>query len=166
MAYFFVGYRIVGLFPHLHSIKPEIILDSLIPLVPFFIIFYVFGYIFVFIPTLLINERREFYSLAKTYFLIISLSFLVFLAVPIELQRNYATENNLLSRVTLFQQRVDTRFNNFPSLHVALNLFSFLVIKNKNSKLGKSLLPLIILIIASTLFVKPSPSVSVVFGSR
>lgn len=145
-------------------IELDIFIDNIIPLVPFFIIFYFIGYIFVFAPIFIIKQRKECYLLAFTYFLILSFSFYVFRAIPIVMYKQFAYGEDIFSKFTYLQQRIDTCFNNFPSLHVSQNLFAFLFIRDRHKVLGKYLLPIVILIICSTLFVKQHLFVDVLGG--
>lgn len=164
VVYFFAGYRIIGSLPHYISIKGSIFLDYMIPLIPFFIVFYLAGYLFVFLPVFIVKNRRQFNKLSLMYFLIITVSFIMFNVLPVELERIWATGSDLFSRITLFQQRIDSRFNNFPSLHVALNMFSFLIVKSKSKKLAGYLFPLFVLIVISTLLVKQHIIIDVAGG--
>jgi len=139
-------------------------LDGVLPLVPFFIVFYMLGYLFVFSPCFTLKNKVDFYWGTAIFFLILSISFLIFKHFPVVMDKTIATSNDGFSQLTQFQQKADTKFNNFPSLHVSLNLFAFLIFTHNTKKLFWAVLPLPILIIASTLLVKQHLIIDVVGG--
>lgn len=165
LAYFLLGYFLVGFLPHYASFEAGTFVDGLVPLVPFFIVFYFSTYLFVSVPMFVIRDRREYFRVAKYYFLILSVSFLLFLAVPIELKKELVIPDGIFSQLTVLVHQFDTDFNNFPSLHVALSLFAFLFVRSKSGRLAWFLFPFLILVILSTLFVKQHVVVDVMGGA-
>lgn len=105
----------------------HIFLDSLIPLVPFFIIFYMAGYFFVLLPSFLLKSKKEFRAAYICFFITLSFSFLVFYFFPVFMNKQLATGSSFFSHLTKIQQKIDTNLNNFPSLHVSLNTISALI---------------------------------------
>lgn len=164
LLYFLVVYNGMGFLPRYASFSATTFIDNFIPLMPSFIIFYMIGYVFVALPVFFVKEKKEMSWLGLIFFLMLTFSFLMFMLVPIEMNKTLADGNGFLSKVTLLQQQVDTTFNNFPSLHVSLNLFAFLFIRDKNKKWGNYLFLVMVLIVISTLFVKQHLFVDVIGG--
>jgi membrane-associated phospholipid phosphatase len=164
IAYFALAYNILGYLPHYTSLEAATFIDKIMPLVPFFVIFYLIGFVFSVVPLFITHEKKEFYWLAVNYFLILTVSFVMFILIPIEFKKDFALGTGFFSRLIELVQVVDSDFNNFPSLHVSLNLFTVLFVKDKNPKLGLWLLPVPILIILSTMFVKQHLFIDVIGG--
>lgn len=139
---------------HPDPLFADIFLDHLIPLLPAFILFYMLGYLFVGVPIVLIESRRECYLYAAVFFALLSLSLIIFTQLPIAMDKEIARGSDWLSRLTRFQQQVDSRYNNLPSLHVSLNLYTFLFIRHRRPRLGRWLAWVVPFIVASTLLVK------------
>ena len=128
--------------------------DALVPLIPEFIVPYTLGYIFVFVPMLLFKHRADYFWGASIFIIGMSLAFLVFKFFPVYMDKDYATGNDIFSRLTYHQQYSDTDYNNCPSLHVSLNLYCWILLF---MKFGRPMLWLIwmpLTIMASTVLVK------------
>jgi membrane-associated phospholipid phosphatase len=162
--YFEIGYIWSARDVSSYAYDGAIWLDSVLPLVPFFIVFYMLGYLFVFSPCFTLKNKVDFYWGTAIFFLILSISFLIFKHFPVVMEKTIATSSDGFSQLTQFQQKADTKFNNFPSLHVSLNLFAFFIFTHNTKKLFWAVLPLPILIIASTLLVKQHLIIDVVGG--
>lgn len=140
-------------------------LDQLLPLIPFFIIFYMIGYFFPVMYTLFEVSRDQFKWSFIHYVGILTTSFLIFKLIPVEMTKELATGQDLFSRLTYAQQTLDTSLNNFPSLHVSLNSFTcLLLIKNMKSYLRYIFMILTFLIVVSTVLVKQHLCVDVIGG--
>ncbi|GAA5213179.1 hypothetical protein GCM10025776_00810 [Corallincola platygyrae] len=129
-------------------------LDQWLPQIPLFIIFYMLGYLFVFSPCFTLKKKAEFYWGTACFFLILTISFAIFKLFPVAMDKTIAMGTDGLSTLTRFQQENDTKYNNFPSLHVSLNLFAFLVFARHHRTFFWQMLPIPCLIIASTVLVK------------
>jgi len=138
--------------------------DHWIPMVPEFIVFYMVGYLFVLVPCALVRERRDFYAATVVFCLMLSVAFLFFRYFPIYMDKSYAVGSDWFSRLAHFQQKKDTAYNNFPSLHVALNVFAYCLIAWQVRRISLWWLPVPVLIISSTLLVKQHLFVDVVGG--
>ncbi len=137
-----------------HPIQATTALDKALPLVPFFIVFYMLGYVFVFLPPFFIRDRRTFNATAVVFAGMLTIAFACFIAFPVEMHKEIAQGSDPFSRLTRFQQTVDTAFNTFPSLHVEMNTFAYLVVVREHPRWRWWLLPPLVLIILSTLLVK------------
>ncbi len=165
-AYFAGGYALLAAL-HRHTpqgINAAIWLDHVIPLWPPFIVFYLIGDLFVFAGIFLIRDQRTFDIAAAVMAGMLTVAFLTFYFVPIEMHKEIATGADIFSRWTRFQQVNDTTFNSFPSLHVTLNTFAYLVMVRERPRLRKIFLPILVLIILSTLFVKQHLVIDVIGG--
>ena len=76
---FAAGYFFVGSLQHSDTYDAAFFVDDLIPLIPFFIVFYVATYAFVVLPLFFVNGKRELNWLAINYSLILIVSFVIFL---------------------------------------------------------------------------------------
>jgi membrane-associated phospholipid phosphatase len=140
-------------------------IDTLIPIVPVFIIFYLIGYFFVF-SFLFIKVDRDVFRLAVIHYVgILTISFLIFKIFPVYMDKDLALGSDIFSRLTYSQQTLDSPYNNFPSLHVSLNLFTFfLLLGNLNDYLKKVYGLIAFLIIISTVLVKQHLFVDLIGG--
>ncbi len=166
LVYFAGGYALVGWFNEhfAHPLHAATALDRALPLIPAFVVFYLLGDVFVFGVLFVVRDRRTFDVAAIAMAMMLTVAFLTFLLFPIEMHKQIALGNDLFSRLTRFQQVTDTGFNTFPSLHVALNTFAYLVMVRERPRWRWRLLPVLVLIILSTLFVKQHLVVDVIGG--
>jgi len=139
-------------------------IDLWIPMVPEFIVFYMLGYLFVLVPCVLVRERQAFYAATVVFCLMLSVAFLVFRYAPIHMEKSFAVGSDWFSRLAHFQQIKDTSYNNFPSLHVALNVYAYCLIVWQARRISLWWLPLPLLIVSSTLLVKQHLFVDVLGG--
>lgn len=129
-------------------------LDRQIPLVPFFILFYMLGYFFVLSPAFILRRREEFQAGIAVFVLMLGCAFLIFHFFPVYMQKQIAYGSDFFSSLTRYQQRMDVPYNNLPSLHVTLNLYAWLLIFSHTSRKALWWLPLPICIVLSTVLVK------------
>lgn len=139
-------------------------IDHMIPLIPEFIVPYMLGYLFVLTPIFLFTQRHDYYRGVFVFILTLSIAFILFKLFPVLMSKTYATGSDAFSKLTYFQQKNDTSFNNCPSLHVTLNLYCWglLLIKFGRKMLWLAWVPAAI--IASTLFVKQHLAIDVIGG--
>jgi hypothetical protein len=93
-----------------------------------------------------------------------AVGFVVFRYFPIEMQKTYATGDDWFSKLAYFQQSKDTAYNNFPSLHVGLNVYAYALIAWQSKRISPAWLVLPVLIIISTLLVKQHLVIDVLGG--
>lgn len=135
----------------------SITLDSMIPLVPWFVWIYLFAYLF---PLFLLLVVRDWHSVNITFLSIIILNLFaypVFLNFPVTFNQP-ALGNTFAERVlsAVYDTHLPPGANNLPSLHVAIALTSYFCYRKElTTRVGSSLVALIVLLITlSTLFVK------------
>jgi membrane-associated phospholipid phosphatase len=139
-------------------------LDEWLPLVPEFVLFYLLGYFFVFVPCFAVRGRRNFQGAFVVFCAMLAVAFLVFRYFPVAMPKVYATGSDWFSRLTRFQQDLDTSYNTVPSLHVAANVYAFALIHWQRPDLSRWWLPVPVLIVVSTLFVKQHLVIDVITG--
>lgn len=163
LAYFLVGYYLIA-YMHDSGLRIDTWIDKAIPFVPAFIVFYSLGYVFVFLPMFIINDKKEFYRLFWTYFAVLTISFAMFYALPVEQEVSVTYGNDIFSKLIEFQHNHDPRFNNFPSLHISLNFLSYLILFRKSRRWGVNGSFMILPIILSVLFTKEHLFLDVIGG--
>jgi len=139
-------------------------LDTALPLVPEFIVFYMLGYFFVFAPCFIVRERQAFRAAIIAFCVCMGIAFILFRFFPIEMHKTYATGDDWFSKLAFFQQSKDTPYNNFPSLHVGLNVYAYMLIAWQWQRISAAWLVLPMLIIISTLLVKQHLLIDVLGG--
>lgn len=165
LIFFQVGYR-WGYADHRGPgvFDATLALDHMLPLVPQFVVFYMLGYVFVLVPCLAVRERHDFYAATVSFSLMLAVAFLMFRYMPVHMQKTLPLGDEWYVRWTRFQQNVDTHYNNFPSLHVGLNVFAYSLLAWQARGLSWWWLPLPLLIVASTLLIKQHLVLDVVAG--
>jgi membrane-associated phospholipid phosphatase len=139
-------------------------LDTALPLVREFIVFYMLGYFFVFAPCFIVRERQAYRAAMIAFCLCMTVAFLFFRYLPIEMHKTYATGDDWFSKLAFFQQSKDTPYNNFPSLHVGLNVYAYALIAWQWQRISAAWLVVPVLIIISTLLVKQHLLIDVLGG--
>lgn len=155
LIYFQVGYK-WGYRSHSGAGVMDVAtpVDAWLPLVPEFIVFYMLGYLFVLVPCLLVRDRTAFYAATVAFCLMLAVAFLFFRYLPVQMHKTYALGDDWFSRLAYFQQSKDTSYNNFPSLHVGLNVYAYALIAWQSRRVPAWWLPWPVLIVFSTLLVK------------
>jgi membrane-associated phospholipid phosphatase len=164
ILYFFIVYFFIGKMNHTPEIDGLTFMDDIIPFVPFFIIFYIIGDALFYAPLLFMKTKRELYWAGLNYFFILSVSFIFFYLMPIEVVKPAMTGTDLFTKITLMRIGLDTAYNAFPSLHVSLSVFAWYLFRQVNKKWSAYLLPIFALVIISTVFVKQHIFIDVLGG--
>lgn len=140
-------------------------IDEWVPLIPIFILPYMAGYFFALVPFFLLRSRSDLQAAVIGAFCILVISFLCFRFFPISMEKIYATGDDFFSRLTLFQQKTDTTFNTFPSLHVSLNVFAHFVLRKHLGRTSWISLIIAVLVAVSTVFVKQHYVIDLIGGA-
>lgn len=158
------------------TIVPEHIiyckLDSFIPFVKEFIIFYYLWFFYMAFALLYfgLTSKIDFYKLFLFLSFNMAISYIIFMIYPnAQFPRPIIAQQDILSRMVKFIYDIDKTNNVFPSIHVAnaiavhLSILNSNGLRNKNSiKLGS--LILMVLICVSTVFVKQHSIIDVCGG--
>ena len=128
-----------------------IFLDNLIPLVTWFVYFYLAYFILMLIPFFISNNTK---SLTWRYCVSIIVSSLFFVIIPTSIYRPLLENVNLNNYLVNMIHYLDKPYNLFPSLHAALLTLSFMFLYKHDKKLSYKLSPLFILSFISTVFIK------------
>lgn len=132
-------------------------LDNLIEFNSIFIIPYIYWYLYVVIGFvfILIKSRECYMRVVISYFIGMSICYLVYYIYPTQMQRPVVENTNICNMLVNFIYSLDKPFNCFPSLHVLTTYFIMRYTKHQNSKKIFYYTQISgILIILSTVFIK------------
>ena len=163
-VFFQVGYVWASRHAPGTGIDARTVLDGYIPLVPAFILFYMVGFLFAFLPCFVLRKRVELLWAAVVTVLVLCVSFLSFRMLPIVMYKTAPEGTDVFSQMTLLHQLSDTCYNNFPSLHVSLSWFAFWLLVWRRRAWRWHALPFPVLITGSTLLVKQHLVIDVLGG--
>jgi membrane-associated phospholipid phosphatase len=158
------GYALVALVPHYAVLDGSIWLDRLIPFAPWWVVIYTLGNVFYLVPFVLVRDSWRFTRMAIGFFAVVTIAFLVFVAVPLEVKTDLIYGPDAVSQYVDGLHHRDTPFNSFPSLHVTLTVFAWLIILLESRRLGLWTAPLALGIVVSVLFVKQHVVIDLVAG--
>ena len=134
-----------------------IALDTLIPLVPIFVIPYVYWYIYMIIGYFVISitNRKEYMRSMLGLFLGMWISYIIYFIFPTEIVRPTLVDNSFFNSIINIIYINDRPFNCFPSLHVLGTYFVMRYTKKDNNKYIYFYTKIVgVLIILSTIFIK------------
>ena len=133
--------------------------------VPEFIIVYLMAFVAVFVPALVIPDRRAFRRTALRYLILILVSFIFFLAFPFSIDRVESPAGDGLSLDLLrWFQSVAKPYNSFPSLHVSFILLAAVSCLPFSRRAGIAMFVFAALVVLSTLFCKLHNVLDIVAG--
>ena len=141
-------------------------IDSYISLNPYFSIFYSL-YFFEVLIVFLIFFKKERILKNITLMLVIAIIIqnIIFLVYPVSVERPYISDKGFFNKLTLFYYNIDGVQNAFPSMHVSLITITFLSLYFYwSKKYSLILLPLYLLTVSSTVFIKQHYVIDVVAG--
>jgi len=164
LAYFVIGYLLinhVSAWRLAHDVENS--WDRAISFVPVFILIYLTGYIFVFLPTLLVKDYVLFKRGALSVAIILTISFICFILYPVKVNRPELIGQSVWTPMFELLRSVDGPYNGLPSLHVSLAVISALICYAYRPRYVW-LVVWALLIAASALFVKQHTVWDVVTG--
>ena len=132
-------------------------LDNIIPFNSIFIIPYVYWYLYIVIGFIfiLVNSRKDYIRVFISFFIGMSVCYIVYYLYPTEISRPTIINSNILNYLVNIIYSLDRPVNCFPSLHVLTTYFIMRYTKYKNSKKKFYYTEIVgVLIIISTLFIK------------
>ena len=140
-------------------------LDIVIPFIPVFVLFYILWYPVVITPFILtLKDKTLFKKTAFSFSIIAVCSFAVYLIYQTEITRAVISSTDIFSRMVSYIYLHDMPINCFPSLHVSGSVLANLCVMNFNKKFAVFMIPITILIVLSTLFIKQHFVLDVVGG--
>ncbi len=161
---FTIGYGCLGYLPHWNSIEFSTAVDSAIPYIPEFAIFYIAGMFYAFLAFFVVRDLFRFKRMLKGFFIIMGVAYICFLLFPVFLPKNVVYGDTIFDLMVKNWHINDTNFNNFPSLHVAFSVYAWLIVFTENRKLAYWTLPIVVGIVASVLLIKSHLVIDVIGG--
>ena len=164
LAYFVVGYLLinqVSAWRLAHAVDNS--WDRAIPFVPVFILVYLTGYFFMFLPSLLVKDYELFKRGALSLAFILTISYICFILYPVKVNRPELAGQSVWTPIFGLLRSVDGPYNGLPSLHVSLAIISALICYAYRPRYIW-LVVWALLIAASVLFVKQHTIWDVVTG--
>lgn len=131
--------------------------DDIIPFNSGFIIPYIYWYVYIVIGFMfiLVNSRKEYIRVFISFFIGMSISYVIYYLYPTQIARPIIQNSNILNHLVNIIYLLDRPVNCFPSLHVLTTYFIMRYTKYKYSKMKFYYTQITgVLIILSTLFIK------------
>ena len=129
-------------------------LDEWVPFIDFFVVFYAAYFPFLLVPVILYWRDERYGKVMVCFLVVLVVSFGLYLAFPSQVVKPEVSPDTVFSAIVLEIHQTDPPVNVLPSLHVSLTLLAFLFIFTKSRTLGWVSLPVAVLIILSTVFIK------------
>jgi len=165
LLFFSITYSIVARLPRYAAIDLTTPIDNALPLISWFMLFYLLAYILPLAAFLTAETKQELKLILKTFILMLLVASIIFLAFPVAIQHQEITTTDVFSRMLIFLRRqLDNQWNAFPSFHVASAFLTSLIIREKKSKYSIPIFIIAFLIIISTLFTKQHLILDVLAG--
>ena len=164
IAVFAVGYKGAQI------LRPEgflvnTLLDNFVPFLDYFVVFYILYFPLLLLPVTLYWGNWDEYKWVLASFLIaILISVGIYLTFQTEVVRPEISDTNIFTKLVLELYKNDRTVNALPSLHVSLSLLAVFFTYKKTRLLGILSLPLGMLIMASTVFIKQHAVLDVIGG--
>jgi membrane-associated phospholipid phosphatase len=148
-------YKLIQIYVPSGSIFKIPFIDDNIPFISVFVIPYLLYVVVLLLPFVLTFRNKKQFLAVSTAFLFASVMCnIIFVLFPTMVIRPEVLAINILNKSVLFVYTVDGVLNCFPSEHVTFSVLANLCLLKINKKLAYYLIPLTILIIFSTLFIK------------
>jgi membrane-associated phospholipid phosphatase len=145
---------------------PAIGLDRAVSLRPEWIAVYGSHYVFVLLPLFVARDERLFRRVMTVYLIVFIVGYLGFLAYPTVAPRPMAVAGDGFAAWCLrLNYSLDTPFNCFPSLHVAVSVVAALACHRVHRGVGTAACVWALLIGVSTLYTKQHYAVDVMAGA-
>lgn len=130
-------------------------IDGAIPLLPVFVVPYLLFYFVMFLPfAMTFRDRKRFLALSASFLFASVVCNIIFVLFQTTALRPEIVPSTIFDNLVLFVYAIDKPLNLFPSGHVTFSVLSTLCLTRINKKLAYVILPVTILIVLSTLFIK------------
>ena len=126
-------------------------LDNKIPLITWFVYFYLVYFVLILIPFFKSNDTKK---ITLQYCIAVIISAFFFIFLPTAIYRPLIENINLNNILINYIHILDKPYNLFPSLHASLLTLAFIFLLKHEKNLAYKLSPLFILSLVSTLFIK------------
>jgi membrane-associated phospholipid phosphatase len=145
---------------------PAIALDHAVSLQPEWIGVYMSHYVFVLLPVFVVGDREFFRRVMRAYLMAFIIGYIGFLVYPTVSPRPVAVPGDGLAAWCLrLNYSLDTPYNCFPSLHVAVSVLAALACYRVHARLGMAAGVWAALIGVSTLYTKQHYAIDVIAGA-
>jgi membrane-associated phospholipid phosphatase len=144
---------------------PAIALDGAVSLQPEWIGVYISHYVFVLLPVFVVRDREFFRRVMRAYLMVFLIGYIGFLAYPTVSPRPVAVAGDGFAAWCLrLNYSLDSPYNCFPSLHVAVSVLAALACYRVHAGVGIVAGVWAALIGVSTLYTKQHYAVDVIAG--
>jgi membrane-associated phospholipid phosphatase len=141
-------------FPTGHIFKIPLI-DEAIPFLSVFVIPYLLFIFVLFLPfAMAFRDKKRFLALSASFLFASVVCNIVYVLFQTTALRPEVLPSTIFDELVLFVYAIDKPLNLFPSGHVTFSVLSTLCLTRINKKLAYAILPVTILIVLSTLFIK------------
>lgn len=144
----------------------ETFLDPLIPFIPHFIIPYLLIFPLVVVPFALAWKKpKQLRKVVYAFLLATAIGEVIFTVFPTTMIRADVQPGDIFNDLVLYTYSVDFPAKNaFPSFHVTVSTLATLLCLKLNRRVGLATLPLTVLIILATVFIKQHFAVDILGG--
>ena len=123
-----------------HHIEPWTSIDRAIPFVPFFMIPYLLLIPLLAVPLVVVKSDKRTKRGVEAYFGVILTSFLIFVLIPMKMDRSeyveQIPESGIVRSAVEWLWSIDLPYNTFPSLHISLVCIAAMIIYNERKIYG------------------------------
>lgn len=140
-------------------------LDSFIPYISYFVVAYALYPVIAIIPFVLYwNDYRKYRVMALSFAAVLAIAIVIFMVFQTSATRAVVQPTDLFNWGVSLVYSLDKPLNAFPSLHVAIPVIATLFIYLRSRRLGLCLLPVTVLVVMSTVFIKQHAVLDVIGG--
>ncbi len=142
------------------------VLESHIPYISWFVLFYFSTYLMGIMPYFLVRDLDKFKRVVFGALIIIFISGVIFLIYPVTHPRDFVVGNGFLSSWMHLLHQVDQPYNCFPSMHISMAGLAALFCAQGGSFVRKAFFAVwMLFIVLSTLFIKQHYLADVISGA-
>jgi membrane-associated phospholipid phosphatase len=138
--------------------------ESRLPFLPELEYLYGLTYLLPWLLVVTLGGARSCLRTGLAFLLVLAAAYASYALLPVYLERPQLEVDSLATWLLALEYR-DPSYNHFPSLHVAISWLVYLAVRRDARRLAAILMPLVIGISASTLFVKQHYAADVVYGA-
>ena len=159
------GYNIIQkYFPVGHVLKISFI-DNHVPYMPVFALAYLCYTLILFLPFLFVfTNKKQLFAVSTAFFSVATICNICYISFQTMMIRPEIIPSGFFDRLVMFIYSIDKPVNLVPSEHVAFPVLTTLCLCHIKKKSWYILLPITILIILSTLFIKQHYILDVLAG--